>query len=217
MTTSIFAFPAMRWLFLAAGINANTWRSEVMRGLSCAAFGAAEPVLTSRPLGLDAVAVHIRDDLASGGLPLKLASAIVRGFFDRWVEGVAHAEHHGQDVVFVVAEVGDPASVKADRNWRCAVGPFDKLQAFVADLPKPVRRVLYVHLLDVLADIRRCAGEAGLDLSGMRFFVPPDHPSLAEIKAEWATWRGANNVTGRHAKFPRIGRERKADIEGLVQ
>jgi len=202
----------MSWLLKITGTNPATWRSDLHRGLGVAAFGAAEPVLRNRPLALDALAVRLRDELAER-LPRKHAGAIVRGFFDHWGEGVAYAEHEGQDTVFVTAELDHRAH--GDSNWRCAIGPFDTLQAFINDLPKPVRRVLYVHVLEVLADIRRCAAEAGIDLSGGHFFVPPRHPLLVEVKAHWAKWRAEHDVTGTRAKFPKIARERKLDIEKL--
>jgi hypothetical protein len=212
----ILALPDMRWLFAITGTNPATWRSDVHRGLSVAAFGVAEPVLESRPLALDAVAIHIRDDLIAGDLPRKLAGAIVRVFFDRWAEGIAHAEQDGQDVVFYAAEL-DPRKFGTDSNWRCGVGPADGFERHLASLPKPIKRVLFIHLLETLADIRRCAAEAGLDLSAGRFFVPPDHPLLAECKAEFETWRAENRVSGPRGKFPKVSQQRRRHIEGLLQ
>jgi hypothetical protein len=154
--------------------------------------------------------------LAQGGLPRKLAADIVRGFFDRWAEGIAHAEHDGQDVVFYAAEL-DPSKFGGDNNWRCGVGPADGFEKHLASLPKPLKRVLFIHLLDALKDIRRCAAESGVDLSGARFFVPPDHPLLAEIKTDWATWRAKSNVTGPSVKTPKLNQQRRQAIGALVQ
>lgn len=213
--TTILALPDMRWLLKITGTNAATWRSDVHRGLSVAAFGASGPILETRPLLLDAVAVRLRDDLAEV-VPRKLAANIVRGFFDRWAEGVAHAEHDGQDVVFVVAEP-DPRRYGKDANWYCAVGPAEKLGAYVASLPQPLRRVLVIHMRETLADIRRGAANVRLDLSGAHFFVPPDHPMLTEVKTEWAKWRAENNVTGTRARFPKVDKQRRHAIEEVLQ
>lgn len=213
---SIVAFPARRWLHIATGMNVNTWYAEVMRGVSCAAFGAAQPLLESQPLGVDAFAVCARNELAgdrdSGGLSLALAAAIVRGFPDRLLEAVSHAEHDQQDTCFVVAE-----TEHGRRNWNCAAGPSDKLGDFIAGLPRPVRRVVVVHPLEVLAGIRARCRKNGLDLSGSSFSPPPDHPLLTETAREWTAWRQANAITGPRAKFPKATRAQRERIAELLQ
>jgi hypothetical protein len=208
-----FILPDQRALLAVTGSNPATYRSDLHRGQGVAAFGASEPVAKDRPLMLDAVAVVLRDELHGRGLPRKLAADIVRGFFDRWAEGVAHADHDGQDVVFVVVEV-DP-KIQAD-SWFCAIGPAGKLCDYLMSLPRPQRRALFVHLRAVLADIRGRAAKAELELSGC-FFVAPDHALLAQIKTDWSTWRVKNKITGPRAKVPELGRPYRQRIEELLR
>jgi hypothetical protein len=208
-----FTLPDQRALMTVTGTNPATYRSDLHRGQGVAAFGASEPVAKDRPLMLDAVAVVIRDELHERGLSRKLAADIVRGFFDRWAEAVSHADHDDQDVVFGVVEL-DP-KIQVD-NWICAIGPVEKLADYLMSLPRPQRRVLFVHLRDLLSEIRGRAAKAKLDLSG-RFFVPPDHRLLAQINADWSNWRAKNKVTGPRAKVPELGRPYRQRIEELLR
>jgi hypothetical protein len=209
----LITLPNHRALMAVTGTKPATYRSDLFRGQGVAAFGAPEPVAKDRPLAMDAVSIVLRDELHERGLARKHASLIVRGFFDRWAEAVSHADHDDQDVVFGVVEL-DPM-IQVD-NWVCAIGPMEKLADYLMSLPRPQRRVLFVHLRDVLSTIRGRAVKAKLDLSG-RFFVPPDHPLLAQIKADWSNWRAKNKVTGPRAKLPemeRFYRQRVDELQG---
>ena len=97
---TILTLPSQSALFAVTGTNPATHRSDLFREQAAAAFGAAEPVLKERPLAVDAVAMKLRDELNERGLSRKLSATIVRGYFDHWIEAVAHADYDGQDVVF---------------------------------------------------------------------------------------------------------------------
>jgi hypothetical protein len=210
----ILVLPTQRDLFTVTGVNAATYRSDIFRGLGAAAFGTAEPLLENRPLGLDAVALKIRDKLNELGLKRKLAAVITRGFFDRWVEGVSFAEHAGQSIVFVVVEL-DPKKF-GDRPWVCAVGPTAKLDDYIRTLPSPRRRILFVDLREMLDDIRKRGVKAGLDMSA-HFFVPPDHPALAEVREHWETWRAEHKLVGAVGeKHPKFDKSHRKTIESLL-
>lgn len=208
----LITLPDHRALMAVTGTKPATYRSDLFRGQGVAAFGAQEPVAKDRPLAMDAIAIILRDELHERGVPRKHASLIVRGFFDRWAEAVSHADHDDQDVVFGVVEL-DP-KIQVD-DWVCAIGPVEKLADYLKSLPRPQRRALFVHLRDVLSDIRGRAVKAKLDLSG-RFFVPPDHPLLAQIKTDWSNWRAKNKVTGPRAKVPELGRPYRHRVEELL-
>ena len=210
MEPTIFGLPNRRWLFVLSGTKDATYRSDVFRGQSVAAFGAPEPVLESGPLALDAVAIAIRDDLARA-IPRDVAAAIVRGYFDYWFDAVSNAEHHNQAVVFVAAEL-----LGSGNNWRAGYGPTAKLPEYVASLANP-RRLVVVYVNDILDQIRKRAAKAGLDLSGRSFAPPPDHPFLADCKAEWARWRAENVHVTRATKGPKIDKEWRQAIGGLLQ
>jgi hypothetical protein len=211
---TILVLPAQRDLFTVAGINSATYRSDLFRGQGAAAFGTAEPLLQNRPLGLDAVALRIRDGLNDLGLSRKLAAVITRGFFDRWVEGVVHADHDRQSIVFVVVEL-DPK--KLVHPWVCAIGPDAKLDDYIRGLPAPQRRVLFIELRDLIDDIRNRGMEAGLDMSAP-FFVSADHPVLAEIKQHWESWRAEHKIVGAvGAKLPNLDKTHRKIVESLVQ
>jgi hypothetical protein len=209
---AILALPSQRALFAVTGTNPTTYRSDVHRAQGAAAFGVAEPIFKDRPLALDAVAICLRDELNERGLSREVAAAVVRGFFDRWAEGISHADHDDQDVIFGVVEL-DPQ--KFPDTWRCAVGPAEKLDEYLKGLPRPQRRALFVHLRETLAGIRGRATKAKLDLSG-RFFVPPYHPLIAKTRSYWEKWRAHNNV-GPRVKFPKPDRPYRQSIEALLQ
>ena len=208
----LITLPDHRALMAVTGTKPATYRSDLFRGQGVAAFGAQEPVAKDRPLAMDAVGIVLRDELHQRGLGRKLASLIVRGFFDRWAEAVSHADHDDQDVVFGVVEL-DPR-IQVD-NWVCAIGPMEKLADYLKSLPRPQRRVLFAHVRDVLSDIRGRAVKAKLDLSG-HFFVPPDHKLLAQIKSDWSNWRAKNKITGPRAKSPELERSYRQRVEDLL-
>jgi hypothetical protein len=114
----------------------------------------------------------------------------VRAFFDRWAEGVSYAEHSGQAIAFVVAEVDRRAS-----PWICGVGPGDKLHEYIGSLPRPQRRVLLIELRDLLDGLRQRGTAAGVNMT-LPFFVEPSHPFLAEVKRDWERWRAESTVDG---------------------
>ncbi|WP_454619349.1 hypothetical protein [Bradyrhizobium cenepequi] len=207
----IFALPSQRALFAVTGINPATYRSDVFRDQSVAAFGASEPVARDRPLVLDAVAIRLRDELQELGLSRKLAASIVRGFFDRWAEGVAYADHENQDVIFAVIEF-DPRKFR-DVPWVCTVGPAEKFEDYLKTLPRPRRRIVFVHLRETLADLRERAAKAKVELPE-HFFVSPEHPLLAQIKTDWAKWRADNKVG---IKLPKLERQYRQSVEDLLQ
>ena len=214
MEPAVFGLPSRRWLFTLSGTKDATYRSDVFRGQSVAAFGAAEPVLELGPLALDAVAIAIRDDLARA-IPRNVAAAIVRGYFDFWFDAVSHAEHHKQAVIFVAAELHGSGN-----NWRAGYGPTAKLSEFVASLTLP-RRVVVVYVNDILDQIAQRAAKAGFDLSGYFFAPPPDHPFLADCGAEWTRWRAGNlhkaDPTRVPIKAPKLDKERRQAIARLLQ
>ena len=111
---------------------------------------------------------------------------------------------------FVVVEVDPKAHADV---WFCAIGPVEKLYDYLATLPGPHRRVLLVHVRDVLADLRGRAAKAKLDLSG-HLFVPPDHPLLDQIRTDWQKWRAENKVS---RKSPKLDRQYRNVIDELSQ
>jgi hypothetical protein len=212
---TILGLPGMSGLFAVTGTRAATWRSDVFRGQSVAAFGEAEPILKSHPYGLDAAAIEIRNDLAKA-IPRAHAAAITRGYFDFWADAVSHAEHDGQALVFVVAE-RDPL-ISSD-DWRAAYGPAEKVDEYIASLPKPLRRVVVVGINGALKAIRERADTLGIKLPNVPFFVSPDHPLLAECKADWTRWRDKNvrPIDPVQPKGPRLEKRRKQAICEMLQ
>jgi hypothetical protein len=187
-------------------------RTDLHRDQGVAAFGAAEPISKSRPLVMDAIALCLRDELNERGLPRKVAAAVVRGFFDNWAEGFSNADYGDQDFMFGVVEL-DPEEF--GDSWRCAIGPADQYDDYLKRLPWPQRRAVFVHLREMLVNIRSRAAKAKLDLSA-RVFVPPDHPLIAETRSYWKKWR-AHNKVGPRAKFPKLDRPYRQSIEALLQ
>jgi hypothetical protein len=181
-------------------------RSDRFRNLAVAAFGAADWVLPRRPLAVDAVAVALRDDLAKV-LPRKTASVIVRGFFDLWIEAVARAEHGGESIIFLVAQL-----VSGPDEWRCAIGPAAKLSEHIAQLP-PWKVCVTADVGEIMRGIRERASNKGIDLSGGSFFLPLDHP----LTQEWISeFRAARQKAGFEPKPVRISAEMRKQIEVLT-
>jgi hypothetical protein len=209
---AILTLPSQRALFAVTGINPATYRSDLHRDQGVAAFGAAEPLFDC-PLVLDAVAIRLREALTERGLSRKVAALTVRGFFDRWAEGISYTDYEGQDIMFGVVEL-DPQ--ECGDEWRCGMGPAEKFDEFMENLRKSPRRALFVHLRETLADIRSRAVKAKLDLSG-RVFVPPDDPLITKIMAIWQAWRATNKVADPRAKPPKLDRPFRQSIEALLQ
>ena len=159
-------------LLVMTGTNAATLRSDRLRKVSVAAFGAEFPVLEERYLLIDGVAMLIRDDLSRSGMLRRAAAMVVRGFFDKWIEAVARIEHRGEDVLFVVAE-------QAEGIWWCGTGLAAQLPDFIRN--QPPRRLFCVNIAAILLAMRSRAEKAGYDLTGGSFFLPPDH----ELYLQW--------------------------------
>ena len=80
-------------------------------------------------------------------------------------------------------------------------------------LPKPVRVLVFIHLLEILNDIRRRANEVSFDLTGGNFFVTPDDPLLVYVKGHWTKWRASNNVIAARGRWPKIDRYQRRTID----
>jgi hypothetical protein len=192
-------------LFTVAGVVKKTYYSDIHRGQGAAAYGAAEPI--RQVLGLDAVALNIRDELNELGLKRKMAAHMTRCFFDRWVEGVSFVQHEKQTIVFGATQLDDDL-------WVSAVGPAAKLDQYIATLPRPRRRSFFVDLHDIIADIRARGEKAGLDMRSRPFFFPPDHPQMIETKKYWEAWRKENEVEG--DRPPKLSQIHRKAVENLV-
>jgi hypothetical protein len=170
--------------------SAEQLRSDRFRDQGVAAFGASDWVLPGRPLAIDAVAIAVRDELAKV-LPRKTASVITRGWFDKWIEGVARVEHNNEQIVFVVAQLtsGD--------EWRCALGPAPKLVEHIAQLPR-WKVCVAVDIGDIMRTIRERATKARIDLSGS-FFLPIDDLRAQQLIGEF---REARERAGFKPKKP---------------
>jgi hypothetical protein len=159
-------------LLVMTGTNASSLRSDRLRKVSAAAFGAERPVLVDRCLLIDGVALLICDDLRRSGMARRAAAMVVRGFFDKWIEAVARIEHRDEAVLFAVAE-------QSPGVWWCAAGLADQLPGFIRS--NPPRRLFVVNIAMIMLDMKKRAAKAGFDLSGGSFFLPPDH----ELYLQW--------------------------------
>jgi hypothetical protein len=202
---SILALSGFQDLFTVAGVVKRTYYSDIHRGQGAAAYGTAEPI--RQVLALDAVALNIRDGLHELGLKRKLAANITRGYFDKWADGIAHVVHDRQPIAFGASQLDDDV-------WMCAVGPAQKLDEYIASLPRPRRRSFFVDLHDIVADIRQRSMAAGVDLRARPFFFPSDSPQMIEIKKEWEFWRKQNKVGG--LNYPGISQRHRTAIERLA-
>jgi hypothetical protein len=192
-------------LLVLTGVNAASLRTDRLRKLSVAAFGAAEPILLDRYLLVDGVAWRVRDELAGQGMVRRAAAMITRAFFDKWIEAVARIEHRCEPVVFAVAE--QSAGV-----WWCGTGNADGLADYVRT-QSPLRRLFVVNVEQILAGMKHRGERADFDLRG-NFFLPPDHPLFTEWIAEFAARRTAvpERFDPLHMRPPRApdARQRRA-------
>jgi hypothetical protein len=168
------------------GVNHATLRSQRLRGTAVAAFGMIQPLLDSRWLLVDGLAMLIRDNLARSGMPMHGAVMTTRAFWPEWTEALAHVEHRGQAWLFTVAEI-------SDGKWWCARGPATGLPKLIQrmrleDVP---RRLYNVNIPKILLDMQTRAQKAGLDLSGGSVSLPPDHKLLLEWMEEFRRNRKA--------------------------
>jgi hypothetical protein len=183
-------------LLVMTGTNASSLRSDRLRKVSAAAFGAERPVLEDRSLLIDGVAMMICEDLRRSGMGRRAAAMVVRGFFDKWIEAVARIEHRDEAVLFAVGE-------QAPGVWWCGVGLADQLPGYLRS--NPPRRIFIVNVAAIMLHMRERAEKAGFDLTGGSFFLPPDHPLYQEWIKEFAERRDAAQAQfdPLHMKAPR--------------
>jgi hypothetical protein len=168
------------------GVNHATLRSQRLRGTAVAAFGTTQPLLDTRWLLIDGLAMLIRDNLARSGMPMNGAVMTTRAFWPEWTEALARVEHRGQAWLFTVAEV-------SEGKWWCARGPAKGLPKLIQgmrleDVP---RRLYNVNIPKILLDMQARAQKAGLDLSGGSVSLPPDDKLLLEWMEEFRRHRKA--------------------------
>lgn len=166
-------------LLILAGVNANTFRSDKLRGQAVACFGA--PDIGPEPLAIDAVALLVRDTLNISGLPRMAAATVTRAFWDQWATAVSASEHGGENYLFALGQL-------VGGTWWASAGPAERLPRFLDTRP-PCKQLHVVNLPAILFEIRKRAKAARLDLSKGHFFLPRNHPVFSELIDSWVEWR----------------------------
>jgi hypothetical protein len=83
-------------ILVLTGTSHTTLRSQRRRGTAVAAFGTSEPLLDTRWLLIDGLAMLIRDDLARSGMSMQGATMMTRAFWPEWTMALAHIEHRSR-------------------------------------------------------------------------------------------------------------------------
>ncbi|MCQ4191020.1 hypothetical protein [Methylocystis suflitae] len=146
------------------------------------AFGRAEVFQSLNYFAVDVVGQLLGDAL-SNAFGRTFAAQIVRVWWDKWLEAVAHAEHEERPWFFNVVEALDQ---KGRRSHFCYPGPFGaeadaSLSAQLeAEGFEPIR-VVAVNVSKACHVARMNAARAGIDLLGAAFLPSPADPGLKEI------------------------------------
>jgi hypothetical protein len=125
-------------ILVLTGTSHTTLRSQRRRGTAVAAFGASQPLLDTRWLLIDGLAMLIRDDLARSGMSMEGATMMTRAFWPEWTMALAHIEHRDEPWLFTTVEL-------SDGKWWCASGLAKQLPEFIEGMPpEKVPRRLYL-------------------------------------------------------------------------
>lgn len=201
-------------ILVLTGTSHTTLRSQRRRGTAVAAFGTSEPLLDTRWLLIDGLAMLIRDDLARSGMSMQGATMMTRAFWPEWTMALAHIEHRDEPWLFTTAEL-------SDGKWWCASGLAKQLPEFIEGMPleKVPRRLFNVNIPQIMLDMEARAEKIGLDLSRGSFSLPPDHELVVSWMEEFRQWRrkSQEHFDPLHMKEPRppSAKQRKA-IEAMT-
>jgi hypothetical protein len=177
------------------GLTSGAFDAQQRAGNVALAFGTSIPATPGRYFDLDLVAMAIAAGLAPA-LGRRAATTIVLGFFNQWVEAVAHADADlAQNYFFAMGAVGWDNDKRRPREIWVTNGTMEQI---TSDL-RGASSVIAVNITDIIARLRTKARTAGIDLS-QPFFFPPEHERFSQIITEFEQEREARIARLRRSK-----------------
>jgi hypothetical protein len=149
------------------------------------AFGRDAPIAVDRYRPLDAAAFAFGNAITPT-CGRKLAAAIIREFWDVWLDGIRLWEwwprREGEKPPAIIFFVGKRLIPRREAYF-VTTGTFEDVIEDLNGLPDARSPAPATHVIigDVLAGLRSRARAAGIDLSAP-FFPPPDHPDQAGLR-----------------------------------
>jgi hypothetical protein len=181
-----------------AGAGLNLQRVKMLRrhDYAACAFGRREILKGLGYIELDCVAPLLVDALYSV-FPMKFAAELVRVHADTWTMAVAAAEHTDDPVFFTIVEFMTPEGQRTHTSRITDIDdPYQIVVAATKEAGMPAVRSVAVNMKGILADVRKNARKARVDLS-TPFLPHPDDPRLAEILAPYVEERDKAGILAR--------------------